>query len=345
VKNKLSMNHCLNYAVSFGASGKNDIFFVLGLMEMKDDPKNGCTRTLTYHIFKIHPNEMQEAWNQFAHPRSWLSFLTPDGKIIWRMLQELFDKEEMAPHFTRIQFLKRSGHGAYKITFPKSCEGVGREKAFRGIDKNEATRAIAVKVFEEGDQAFRVEEMVLKACNPPFFLGCWSTTPSSSPPPLPLASPFYFPSFEKFEEIIQRETAEILVKTRGEKGKARVNDSQPEGAAILMKVGERVQGVNGKNLFNQARESLERIHKKGWCHCDLRPSNILLFPGLGVEIIDFDHACECEDEQTFLAARSGRSPYYPLPLFKKLEGGSSAKHVWTKADDIEMLARSCLDMQ
>ena len=51
--------------------------------------------------------------------------------------------------------------------------------------------------------------------------------------------------------------------------------------------------VNTLDVFIQAARGLEALHAAGFCHCDLKPNNILIGPGGSVKVIDFGQACKC----------------------------------------------------
>ena len=53
-------------------------------------------------------------------------------------------------------------------------------------------------------------------------------------------------------------------------------------------------GVLGAlDIFIQAAQGLEALHAAGFCHCDLKPNNILVGPDGSVKVIDFGQACKC----------------------------------------------------
>ena len=47
------------------------------------------------------------------------------------------------------------------------------------------------------------------------------------------------------------------------------------------------------DTFIQAAQGLESLHAAGFCHCDLKPNNILVGPDGSVKVIDFGQACTC----------------------------------------------------
>ena len=47
------------------------------------------------------------------------------------------------------------------------------------------------------------------------------------------------------------------------------------------------------DVFIQAAQGLEALHASGYCHCDLKPNNILVGPDGSVKVIDFGQACKC----------------------------------------------------
>jgi serine/threonine-protein kinase len=47
------------------------------------------------------------------------------------------------------------------------------------------------------------------------------------------------------------------------------------------------------DVFIQTARGLEALHASGYCHCDLKPNNILVGPDGSVKVIDFGQACKC----------------------------------------------------
>jgi serine/threonine protein kinase len=85
--------------------------------------------------------------------------------------------------------------------------------------------------------------------------------------------------------------------------------------------------------------SLHQIHSKGYCHCDIRITNIVYFPDVGqYELIDFDLAIQKGETSTILYSHNGRNPYLPQEVIWRLQyEKKTILFPWERCHDIEML--------
>ncbi len=95
-----------------------------------------------------------------------------------------------------------------------------------------------------------------------------------------------------------------------------------------------------KFVFTRMRgvlASLARIHKLGYCHCDIRPSNIMYFVELGgYSLIDFDLACKVN---TVVDVIAGQQWDYASVFLQEFRGKARDEKVtmkWTAQHDYEM---------
>ncbi len=80
---------------------------------------------------------------------------------------------------------------------------------------------------------------------------------------------------------------------------------------------------------------LDRIHSAGYCHTDIRLPNILRF-GDNFELIDYGDAVKHGEEVDTYKFSTRR---------KQLVTVKSRKVIWQRSHDIEMLARTVLNVE
>ena len=111
------------------------------------------------------------------------------------------------------------------------------------------------------------------------------------------------------------------------------------GGAIVMRVGEALPLTreNGAVWSDGVQRSLAACHAAGYCHCDIRPGNVVDFGADGVQLID--HDCAVETGSPVIFAGGGQYDMRPWSLRKC--GPKSIVHEWNVGLDKEMVT-SCL---
>lgn len=106
-----------------------------------------------------------------------------------------------------------------------------------------------------------------------------------------------------------------------------------DGGVIVMKSGVRatITPENCEEVTLGVLKSLYLTHQAGFCHCDIRKSNIVKFDQ-EYQLIDYDNAIEYGKEFTFKFGDLYDNRGYRLRSCKVGE-----KVPWTFADDYEML--------
>ena len=160
VNTSLTMNHCLHNSIAFGALGKDKCYLVVTWAPDRISQQSTC-------FFPSIPDGCLRRGVPSASANLCLIFI-----------QDLFGMET-APHMTRIRFSNKSQHDVYEIFFPFLCR-TEEGHTVLGIDKNETTRKIAVKIFHEDHEKFIAETKALEAIKPFYYLGSWSPSSSSS---------------------------------------------------------------------------------------------------------------------------------------------------------------------
>lgn len=111
------------------------------------------------------------------------------------------------------------------------------------------------------------------------------------------------------------------------------------GGAVIMKVGQpcELEVSNLKSWLKGVRRTLQAIHKAGYLHTDIRPSNALAF-GRDIQLIDHDH-CVSKEKPKVVLARGERYNMRGVSLWgTKL----NSRVTWTEAHDVEMMMSSVL---
>jgi serine/threonine protein kinase len=106
------------------------------------------------------------------------------------------------------------------------------------------------------------------------------------------------------------------------------------GGVILMQAG-RLQVINHENIaivLEGVKKSLSQVHTAGYCHCDIRASNILQFDLGGYQLIDFDMATPIDGVLTFTKGAQFDNRGY------RLRNAVLQEEVrWGVSDDYQML--------
>lgn len=106
------------------------------------------------------------------------------------------------------------------------------------------------------------------------------------------------------------------------------------GGLILMHVGKSVKDFAA--AYEQLLESLKRLHRANYVHCDIRSPNMMFFPDLGYRLIDYDFA-RIAGESLTVVKGSGLYEQCPDDILKALETQRDITVAWTKDLDVEML--------
>jgi serine/threonine protein kinase len=88
---------------------------------------------------------------------------------------------------------------------------------------------------------------------------------------------------------------------------------QCDGGVILMEEGvfHDIQIGNISKVLDGVNQSLSRAHEAGYCHCDIRPCNILYFySSAGYQLIDYDMAISSNAPLTFVDGAQFRNRGY-----------------------------------
>lgn len=111
------------------------------------------------------------------------------------------------------------------------------------------------------------------------------------------------------------------------------------GGALVMRVGVAfpLTAQSAKQWSFGVHRSLDACHAAGFCHCDIRPSNVVDFEDDGIQLIDHDCAVLIGRSVTF----AGGGQYEMRPLSLHSYGPSSKVKKWTQKHDSEMVT-SCV---
>lgn len=81
-----------------------------------------------------------------------------------------------------------------------------------------------------------------------------------------------------------------------------------------------------KHVFKQIAKGIQALHDKGFCHRDLKVTNMLIDQNtLKIKIIDFGFACVSQDK---LRMYCGTKSYMPPELVKRLPYDGKAMDMW-----------------
>ena len=304
------------------------------------------------HLYQIERKEIGRMWEWVTNhaENNFPSLFTEDGVVLWHALNEI----GVPPLFCRVHLAGQSSSRVYDVTLPKKIKR-NESLAFEQDEKRKAE--VIALIFDESEisfaikvthlraqQSFDSEYEALQAVTPSYYLGA-----------LPKGGQLVDQGITKkikneFDlAILQPKNKQKLVTPRGWWSVEYWKDEcQNIGNAIFMRFGKPLTRIQARPpahvIFDDTLTSLRKIHKAGYCHRDLRETNIIFLDGC-YQLIDFDFCRKVDIGTVENCRESGRTKYLPLRASKKRQramakGCETYTYKWTKADDVEMLARS-----
>jgi hypothetical protein len=338
----LDVTHFVRIAVAFAATPQ-DAFVVIGTRVLPTH--RGGTSEKIFRIFSANHGDMDSMWRLATLQLQEWQFLTLDGPALMNCITALGHN----PAFCRVQLLDWSQSRVYAValpllvSFPEGTtpdvedvdESAQPPKTFPGIPADQFS--FVVKVVSD-PQAFQREDTALRAVAP-----VWESETKTafyalgslnfSAPQSPVA---WFGNAQ-----IPPVSPEVQNRLPNPNTSAWWNHTPPSpttGGAFFLRKGDPLPSSSSpKDILDQVILCLNVVHKAGICHRDLRKANMVCLDGV-IQLVDFGESAKLDTEE--VPSRSAaRKPILPLAVRNLSD---NLKYSWTKANDIEMLARELL---
>jgi hypothetical protein len=333
--------HQIKTAVGFAATSTIAWCFAFQM----DDTFNKCSMK----IWKIDHEDIFKIWSsvtaQFiSDPIGWM--LTTDAPIINKSLMSL----GLHPSLCSVRIIRQSRsshHRVYKVFLPRICSNL----LGKLIGLPNETPDFCLKVHDESRtsgsflrESAALSAMIADEVTTDFYAyGC---LPNSSP----IGQAQEISVTGEGRQIIATRSCEILESLSLRKipvfdGYLRctnvwsifpdstLGDDSGSSGVIIMQAGK-CMDINHQNIamvLDGVKKSISLAHAAGYCHCDIRASNILQFQS-GCQLIDFDMANPIDTLLTFTEGAQFDNRGY---LMQRAGLGEAVK--WGISDDYQML--------
>jgi serine/threonine protein kinase len=276
LKRSIAFGYCYDH--SYFCIGERDI-------ESRKDSKR-----IKITLFSLeNADQIDLYWAALSRDSSKFRFLNRDAIPIWRALQA----RGINPFLTRIEVIAHSSSRVYGVFLPTI---VNKVPTF--VTSPTPEPFVMIKVVHSADADFEQEKVALETIRPHWYYGYFETEYSNR---------YDLPRYLD-QEVSSSSAASCRTLVQSYLQNSLIHDTF-DGGLIFMKAGQvltpemlnRMNRDEKLEILDDCQLSLQRMHEKGFLHCDARVPNICKFDDT-YELVDFGLAQSFKSSFTILNA-------------------------------------------